>query len=188
MTTPSCDHGDRTAMRRCSRDSALVRRALPASGRRTLIRAGRSASSSASAPADRPIFRLASSPTSSARRSASRSWSRTSRPRAASWRRAMCWRSRATVTRSFSARISTRPTPRSIAMPVIKLGDIAPISLIAKYYYGLALANVGPGGRLQVVRRLRQGASRRRHLRNGRRRLGAGDHGAPARQADRHRA
>ena len=29
-------------------------------------------------------------------------------------------------------------------MPVIKLGDIAPISLIAKYYYGLALANAVP--------------------------------------------
>ena len=34
------------------------------------------------------------------------------------------------------------------------------------------------GGRFQIVRRLRQGASRRRHLRDGRRRLGAGDHGA----------
>ena len=29
-------------------------------------------------------------------------------------------------------------------MPVIKLADIAPISLIAKYYYGLALANAVP--------------------------------------------
>ena len=29
-------------------------------------------------------------------------------------------------------------------MPAIKLGDIAPISLIAKYYYGLALANAVP--------------------------------------------
>ena len=45
-----------------------------------------------------------------------------------------------------------------------------------------------PGGRLQILRRLRQGASGRSHLRNGRRRLGAGNRDAPDRQADRHRA
>ena len=38
----------------------------------------------------------------------------------------------------------------------------------------------------QIVRRLRQGASRRSDLCHRRRRLRAGDHGAPARQADRH--
>ena len=43
-----------------------------------------------------------------------------------------------------------------------KLTDLAPISLVAKYYYGLALANAIPADRLRIVRAIRQGASRAR--------------------------
>ena len=42
-----------------------------------------------------------------------------------------------------------------------KLSDLAPISLIAKYYYGLALANVDSGRHPRDLRAIRQGASRR---------------------------
>ena len=64
--------------------------------------------------------------------------------------------------------------------------DLAPISLIAKYYYGLALANADSGRHLRDVRAIRQGASRRDELRHHRRRLGAGDPGAAAGKARRH--
>ena len=67
-----------------------------------------------------------------------------------------------------------------------KLSDLAPISLIAKYYYGLALANVIPGRHPRDVRAIRQGPSRRGDLRHHRRRLGAGDPGAAAGKAHRH--
>ena len=59
-----------------------------------------------------------------------------------------------------------------------KLSDLAPISLIAEYYYGLALSNAVPATRFRVLRRLCESPSRRSHLCHDRRRLGAGDHGA----------
>ena len=45
-----------------------------------------------------------------------------------------------------------------------------------------------PGGRYAVVRRLCQGTSGRSHLRHGRRRVGAGDHGAAIAKARRRNA
>ena len=67
-----------------------------------------------------------------------------------------------------------------------KLSDLAPISLIAEYYYGLALANAIPADDFESLRRLRQSASGRCHLCDDRRRLGAGDHGAAIAKARRH--
>ena len=68
-----------------------------------------------------------------------------------------------------------------------ELSDLAPISLISKYYYGLALANAVPATDLSGLHRLCQGASRRDQLRHHRLRIGAGDLRAPARTARRHR-
>ena len=62
--------------------------------------------------------------------------------------------------------------------PGFKLADLAPISLIARYYYGLAVANAVPANDFDELRAIRQGASRRDQLRHHRRGLGAGDHGA----------
>ena len=70
--------------------------------------------------------------------------------------------------------------------PQFKLGDLAPISLIAKYYYGLALANAIPADDFAAFVQYAKDASRRGQLRHHRRRLGAGDPGAPAREARRH--
>ena len=67
-----------------------------------------------------------------------------------------------------------------------ELGDLAPISLVAKYYYGRCPlpcgARVGP----RRVRALCQGPSRRNQLRHDRSRIGAGDLCPAARTPDRH--
>ena len=42
-----------------------------------------------------------------------------------------------------------------------KLEDLAPITLISKYYYGVALSNSVPATDLALLHRLCQGASRR---------------------------
>ena len=70
--------------------------------------------------------------------------------------------------------------------PGFKLADIAPISLIAKYYYGIAMSTPFRPT-LREVPAIRQIASRRGQLRDAWRRLGAGNSGPPAREALRHR-
>ena len=70
--------------------------------------------------------------------------------------------------------------------PGFKLADLAPISLVAKYYYGIALSNSIPAEDFEAVRAIRQGPSRRGDLCHHWRRLGAGDHGAAAREDRRH--
>ena len=70
--------------------------------------------------------------------------------------------------------------------PGFKLADLAPISLIARYYYGLAVANAVPANDFERPRAIRQGASRRDQLRDHGRGLGAGNPGAADREACRH--
>src|ERR1700746_3622976 len=70
--------------------------------------------------------------------------------------------------------------------PGFKLSDLAPISLIAKYYYGLAVSNAISPTDIGLVHRLRQGASRPSKLRHGRLRLSPGDSGAAAGEGHRH--
>ena len=60
---------------------------------------------------------------------------------------------------------------RALQEPGFKLADLAPISLIAKYYYGIALANAVPADDFEQLRAIRQGPSRRGQLRA---RIGAG--------------
>ena len=67
-----------------------------------------------------------------------------------------------------------------------KLSDLAPISLIAKYYYGLALANVIPADTLETFVQYAKAHRGEVTLRHHRRRLGAGDPGAAAGKAHRH--
>jgi tripartite-type tricarboxylate transporter receptor subunit TctC len=61
-----------------------------------------------------------------------------------------------------------------------KLERSRAISLIAKYYYGLALANVIPADTIETFVQYAPGPSRRGDVRHHRRRLGAGDPGAAA--------
>ena len=66
------------------------------------------------------------------------------------------------------------------------LSDLAPISLIAKYYYGLALANAIPADDFDAFvqyAKTRPGEVSYATIGAG---LGAGDPGAPAREAGRH--
>ena len=99
---------------------------------------------SASAPAARPTFRRGFSPTSSARCSASASSSRTRPAPPACWRPATCWRSRRD---GYNLLLCTHFESINTALyknAGFKLSDLAPISLIARYYYGLAVANAVP--------------------------------------------
>ncbi len=131
------------ARRPCDPRRAIARaprRRVP----RTPIRAGRFASSSVSAPAGRPIFRPASLPTSSAPRSGQPVVVE-NKPAAGG----------IVATRDVLAQprdgytlfLCTHFDATNTAVyrnAGYKLSDIAPISLIAKYYYGLALANAIP--------------------------------------------
>ena len=70
--------------------------------------------------------------------------------------------------------------------PGFKLTDLAPISLIAKYYYGIALSNSIPAENFEQFLQYAKSRPGRGQLRDARRGLGAGNSGAPAREACRH--
>ena len=67
-----------------------------------------------------------------------------------------------------------------------KLSDLAPISLIAKYYYGLALANAIPANDFEAFVQYAKAHPGEVTYATDRRRVGAGDPGAAAREAHRH--
>ena len=110
--------------------------------RRTAIRRAPCGSWSASwRRRARPTSRRGPSPTGSGRcwASAMPSWrTRPGRRRDARDPRT-CWRSRPTATTCCSARTSSRSTRCCTRARASSSRDIAPISLISKYYYGMAL-------------------------------------------------
>ncbi len=70
--------------------------------------------------------------------------------------------------------------------PQFKLTDLAPISLISKYYYGIAMTNSVPAHDMASFVAYAKTQSGQAHLRHARRRVGAGNPDAPARTPCRH--
>ena len=85
-----------------------------------------------------------------------------------------------------SARISNRSTPRRTAIRSSSSTDLAPISLISKYYYGIAMTNALPVNDLDgFIAHAKANPGAISYATLGRR-LRAGDLRAPARASRRH--
>ena len=150
--------------RAASRHCIAVARAI-APRARIPIRHVRSASLSASAPAGRPTSRRASSPTSSATLLGQRVIveNKTGAAGMLATRDVL-----AQPADGYNLLLCTHFESINTVLyknPGFKLADLAPMSLIAKYYYGLALAEFDPGEHSRRADGLCQGAAGRGQLR-----------------------